>query len=449
MPVRTRDYASAQVAELPIALYKNSTIYEYDQNGMLLGFYYHEYGTTYHPRNETTRLIEGVYGKGSHAPSIYEGSDRIPLPADNSYRVYMCYVIDGVPTRKWQDITGTEHYKVENRTVVWQNLESDQWLQVRTDESFLAYTLELPPTAGTFYFDLSEYINEDHRVMDIPMGDLDIWMNGRSLIYGLDYWVEFPRVYIVTKEYLAEPVESVMQQIAVRFTGFCDKDLKVKPIEDFGFVSHGMLSNDKQYDIRDDKVLRITVRGQLRHRDDLIFGELTEGIAITDPANGSPYQIKDVIVPLDFLAEEETYQLRQKALEIDKAVEDYMTIKLPQPERNAVSAIPQRYILMSPFFSHLINDLSTSMIDKTKLQSVLSDDNIVEICKPYEKFLEFDPINPENGVEQRFVVIHPTERFTPIPLDLYSYRFMQRVNAIYGRNLIALSPHIVVNLGGS
>ena len=449
MPVKVKDFTGYSVADLPIALYQNSTIYEYDQNGYLLGFYYHEYGTTYHPRHPETRMIEGVYGKGSHSPSIKEGSDAILVPSDNSYRVYMCYVIDGVPTRQWKDITGSDHYKIENNVLIWQNHESDQWLQVRTDESFLAYNLELGAVAGTFYFDLSEYIGGDHHVMRIPMGDLDIWMNGRNLIYGLDYFVEFPRVYIVSKEHFAKPTESTLQQITVRFTGFCDKELNVMPIEDFGFVVHGMLSNDKQYDIRDDKVIRISVRGQLRHRDDLIFGELTEGIAITDPANGSPYQIKDIVVPLDFLAEEETYKLRQKSLEIDKAVEDYMTVKLPEPIRNAVSAIPNRYILMSPFFSHLVNDLTTKMIDHSKLTEVLSDDDVLEICKPYEKFLEFDPINPENGVEQRFVVIHPTDRFTPIPLDLYSYRFMQRVNELYGRNLISLSPHLVVSLGGN
>ena len=222
----------------------------------------------------------------------------------------------------------------------------------------------------------------------------------------------------------------------------------MKPIEDFGLETHGTLSNDKQFDIRDDKVLRITMRGALKDRSDLIFGELTEGVSVVNPINGSPYQIKDVIVPLDFLAEEETYRLRAEALATDNAVEDYMTLKLPQPSRNAVSAIPNRYILMSPFFSHLANDLAAHQIDRTKLESVLSDNEILEICKPYEKFLEFDPINPENGIEQRFVVIHPTERFTPIGLDLYSYRFMQRVVALYGRNLITLSPHLVINLGG-
>lgn len=447
-PIKTVLHAGVRVAELPVMAWMNSTVYEYDADGYLLGFYYHTTGELYHCHDQNARSVEVIYGKGTWEPSIIEGTDLLPVPLDNSYRVYMCYVVDGFPDQKWVDITGTDYYTVENNTILCQGLEQDQWLQVRTDQTFLAYELELDSIAGTFYFDLSEHYNGDHRVMPFPMGDLDIWMNGRSVIEGLGYWVEFPRVYLVCKEFFTGSPESTAQKVTVRFTGFCDKNLKMKPIEDFGFVTHGMLSNDKQFDIRDDKVLRITMRGALKDRSDLIFGELTEGVSVVNPINGSPYQIKDVIVPLDFLAEEETYRLRAEALATDNAVEDYMTLKLPQPSRNAVSAIPNRYILMSPFFSHLANDLAAHQIDRTKLESVLSDNEILEICKPYEKFLEFDPINPENGIEQRFVVIHPTERFTPIGLDLYSYRFMQRVVALYGRNLITLSPHLVINLGG-
>lgn len=449
LPIRTKSFNSVQVAELPPAYYTDSTVFEYDLNGVLLGWGYHDEGTVYYPSFEQTRMIEVTCGRGSHAPSVVEGTDNLPVPADNSYRVYMCYLVGIIPNNEWVDITSSELYTVVNGHVVWQNMESDQWLQVRTDEHFICYDMDLTAIAGTYYFDLSEVINGNLRIMRIPTGDMDIWFNGKILIPTLDYFVDFPRVYIVNKEHIVQPSETVPQKITVRMTGFADSDLKMRVPEDYGFIEHGFLSNNTRFDVRDDKVLHISVRGSLRHRDDVQFSELTQGVSVVNALNGSPYQIKDVIIPLEGLAEEETYRLRQKSLDVDQAVEDYMTLKLPQPERNAVNAIPARYMLVSPFFSHIANDLSSRDFNMAALEAVLSDDDVLALCEPYESLLTYDPINPENQIDHRYVVIHPTERVTALSLDLYSYRFMQRVVALYGRGLISLSPHLVVSLGGN
>lgn len=82
-------------------------------------------------------------------------------------------------------------------------------------------------------------------------------------------------------------------------------------IDDFGFVEHGFLSNNNRHDIRDDKVLRITLNGSLKDRNDLQFSEGHDGISIVNSLNGQPYQIKDIIVPLKQLVNENTYSLRE------------------------------------------------------------------------------------------------------------------------------------------
>lgn len=447
-PTKTRLFNGVQIAELPVGLYEKSTIYEYDASGSLIGYHHHLLGTVYTTRNADTRIIEGVVGLGDDSPSVTYGQDQLSLPTIYSYRVYMCYLVDGLPNNHWKDITGTSLYQVVDNTLVWNNLESDQYLMVRTDEKFLTYTLELNAVAGTYYFDLTEKIEGQNKVMTVPMGDLDLWLNGKALIQGLDYVVKFPRVMIFNKAYLRQPAGSSSQTVVVRFTGFCDQDLKIRKPEDYGFIEHGVLSNDSEFDIRDDKVLRITVRGQTKHRSDLLFSEDHTGVSIVNALNGAPYQIKDVIVPLRTWTQNETYHLRSLSEDLDHRIEDYMTLKYPQPERNAVSAISNRHMLYSPFFSHIVSDLASGQINKARLEQVLEETDILEICAPYEYLLETDPLNENLTLDQRYVVIHPTQLTAAVGLDLYSYKFMQRVVMLYGKGLIQLSPYLNVSLGG-
>jgi len=447
-PTKTRLFNGVQIIELPIGLYEKSTVYEYDANGVLLEYHQHMLGTVYSARNSQTRIVEGVAGLGSNEPSVIYGLDNINLPSTYSYRVYMCYLVDGLPNNDWRDITDSNLYHVVDDVLIWNNLETEQYLMVRTDEKFLTYTLELHAVAGTYYFDLTETVDGLERVMTVPMGDLDIWLNGKALIQGLDYVVDFPRVMIFNKAYLRQPAGSSSQTIVVRFTGFCDENLKMRQPEDYGFIEHGVLSNDSEFDIRDDKVLRITVRGDVKHRSDLKFSEDHSGVSIVDVLNGAPYQIKDVIVPLRTLTHEETYRLRARSEDLDQRIEEYMTLKYPQPDRDAVSAISNRHMLYSPFFSHIVSDLASGQIDKTRLERVLEETDVLELCAPYEYLLETDPLNENLKIDQRYIVIHPTQLTSAVGLDLYSYKFMQRVVALYGKGLIQLSPYLNVSLGG-
>ena len=447
-PTKTRLFNGVQVVELPIGLYEKSTVYEHDAAGVLLGYHHHMLGTVYTARNSQTRIVEGVVGLGSPEPSVTYGSDNIDLPSIHSYRVYMCYLVDGLPNNDWRDITDSNLYQVVDNVLIWNNLETDQYLMVRTDEKFLTYTFELNAVAGTYYFDLTETVDGLERVMTVPMGDLDIWLNGKALIQGLDYVVAFPRVMIFNKAYLRQPAGSSSQTIVVRFTGFCDESLKMRQPEDYGFVEHGVLSNDSEFDIRDDKVLRISVRGEIKHRSDLKFSEDHSGVSVVNVLNGAPYQIKDVIVPLRTLTQEETYHLRVRSEDLDQRIKEYMTLKYPQPDRNAVSAISNRHMLYSPFFSHIVSDLASGQFDKSRLESTLEEMDVLELCAPYEYLLETDPLNENLKIDQRYIVIHPTQLTAAVGLDLYSYKFMQRVVALYGRGLIQLSPYLNVSLGG-
>ena len=448
-PMRTYSRGTIKQVDVPVGLYDNSTAYEYDNQGQLLGWYYHASGSDYECTHANAEYVEMISGRGTEFTEVIYGTDEIELPVYNNYRVYMTFVSGNVISPNWTDITGSDLYHVENNKLIWNGHYTGQYLMIRTDKTFLAYDIEIDHVAGTYYFTLSEEVTSDLRngkqALQFPLGELDLFINGKSAIKGLDYVVKFPKIYVVNKRFLKQPVTSERLKIHVRFTGFCKQDLTMDEIDDFGFVEHGFLSNNNRHDIRDDKVLRITLNGSLKDRSDLQFSEGHDGISIVNSLNGQPYQIKDIIVPLKQLVNENTYSLREKSLLIDKHVSDYMTIKYPQPDRNAVSSIFQRYQLISPFFCHLIFDLATGQFDSEQLLQPLSDTDLINICKPYEFLLDFDPVNDVNQFDMNYVEIHPHSLDNVIPLNIYQYRFLLRVVKLYGNDRIDIASFVTIN----
>lgn len=452
-PLRATDHATdAEIFTLPLGVRNNSTIYEYDADGTLLGFYYHSYGSSYIAKNISCELIEAIVGKGTDTPEVYYGVDKIQLPTDYGYRVYMAYFNSNMQVSDWFDITNSDKYTVTDGVLNWASTDTGYQLMVRSDRTFLAYSFEMTPIAGTIYFSLEENSGGVYRELPVPLGDLDIWLNGKRLTTGLDVNGDFPKYYIVNKEYLAQPAGSTSQKITIRMSGFAktvNEKLVIDDQTDTGFIVHGVLSNNDRYDIRDDRVFSLYVKGQLKMREDMIFSEQHAGISVTNALNGQPYALVERLIPLTGLTGTNSAILRDKSKVIDTVVSNYMTDMLPQPERNAASAIQSRHILVSPFFSHLINDLASGQFDMSSIKKTLTDSDVLSICKEYEFLLEFDPLNETLGLDYRFLLIHPHQLMTTIVLDLYSYTFMARVIKLYGKNLISLSGHLIINTEGT
>ena len=445
-PKKSYLYSYRQKIDVPQGLTSNSTFYEYDASGKLLGWQYQPMGSEYLSNNADTRIVEGVYGRASDRPDVVFGVTNILLPTDCNYRVYMCNRTNGVtPDEKWVDVTGGEWYRITNGYLVNNNLTLAEYFMVRSDKNFLALNFNVAPLDGVLFFDLYEYHKRDavyeKRNLPVPMGDLDIWLNNKSLIRGLDYYVEFPRVYIINKNYLAEPITG-QQNIKIRFTGFCDKNLTLDEVEDYGFIEHGFLSNNSKFDIRDDKVMRITVDGDLKTRDELQFSEEHSGVNIIHALNGKPYQIKDIVVPVDTYTVGSAYDLREKAIETDKKISDYLSLKLPQPERNAVSAIVERYALYSPFFSRIISLMQTNIITDAQLSTLSTDMSYIDFFRGYEYLLAQDPIT--KNISSDFVVIHPTILINTVNLSVLKLRVLTRLVKLYGKDRISLSPFITL-----
>ena len=447
-PQETYDDSGVQKALLPIGLQTAATVYEYDSNGVLLEWHYNTNTSYYHATNPNTRYIEAISGIGSHAPDVRFGDNHIPIPT-GKYRVYRCHRTDIGYDNLWEDITDSGYYEVVAGYLEWLTVDLNQFLMVRTDETFLSHDYIIRPVNGVLYFTLAELENRDglgdvQWVLGVPPGEMDLYLNGHPLIRGVDYYITFPEVVIINKKFLTADPNNTDQVIHFRGTGFCTKDLELNPVEEVGFIEHGVLSNNNRFDLRDDRVLRMVMDGGLYPRSKLIFSETHLGVSTLDPINGLPYSIREIIVPLRDFTDQETYSFREISKEIDVEISNYLTEKIPQPPRAAVSAIPERYPVYSPFISSIIRGIKEVDIPDSLIAQATTDAKIIDLCKPYERWLPYDPFNPTTPFDENYILVHPHNNDVVVTLSVLQYSFVVAVLRLYGYSKIQLSPFVTI-----
>ena len=440
------NFSGNKTVDVPYILQKGCTAYEYDVDGIMLEWHYHSAGTRYTCTSPDAFNVELIAGKGGDLLNDVYDFRSTPYVREFDFRIYECGRVNGVADNKFKDVTETPNkYSLNNGRIIWLDENPTRYPAVRFNSHFLAYDTEVNISSGQLKLSLRHLQNRNNNItqwlMQIPMGELDVFLNGKSLIRNLDYVYKFPEIFIINKEYLVN-VLNEPQNVHIRFTGFCKSDLTLNEVNDVGYIEHGVFSNNSVYNIRDDKVLRITLDGKLKTRNNLIFSEFHNGVSILNPINGKPYQVKDIVVPLRGVSTSDTYTLRDKSIIIDNDVSDYLSKKIPQPPRPSLSAIENRYQIFSPFMAKILYDLvNSNLIIENKIHSKAE---VLNICKSYEYLLKFDPTQEEQSVDDRYVIIHPHAFTAVLGVPLNTYRFADAANRIYTRNLVNLSPFVVI-----
>lgn len=455
-PQKTYMIGSLPLVDLPYELAMQCTAYEYDSLGRMLGYYTHSGDDNYKARDPSCRLVEALVGIGDSRTSVTFGRSNLALPENADWRLYVTEMDDsrpGVWLGGWKDITDdTTKYRIEEGRIIWSGPSGSQYLMLRTNEKFLAYTINIPQTDGLLLFNLSEFLTingvTDMRPMPVPMGDLQLTLNGYNLVQGIDYVVNFPTVCINAQKYYRQgttPDQLLTQNIHVRFTGFCDADLKMWKPRNTGFVINGVLSENNRYDIFDDKVMHISVGGAVMAKQDVKFFEDHPDFNPRSPVNGQPYQIKDIIVPLRDFTLSGTYPLLKKARVIDRMVSSYMELYWPKPTNVPQTSATERWRLTSPFMATLV-DLCVKNRLTWAATKIFSDQEVIEICKPYESLLKFDPIGEGNTLPDAFVNITPTRYNQSVNVQRVQYRFLDAAARIYSEGRVKLNNFITFSV---
>lgn len=421
------------------------TMYEYDEDGLLLGWHHHYVGNLYYVKNNLTRTVEMIAGLGGQALDEMHGVVSATLRNDCNYKVYERSTINGVVQPGFVDVTGSDKYTLVDNVFTWLSTDITSYPTVRSDRKFFAADYDLVASDGQLRVTLLSIQNHNgatsSRQMVIPMGQMDVMINGRSLIRGLEYFYRDGTVYITAKRYFNfEP--GGVQKVHIRFYGFCDADGKLRPEGDVGFIQHGVLSRNNRFDVRDGRVVRIIAGGQLMRRDQLEVSEESITVDPTNASNGYPYMIRDAWVPLRPYVAQDTWGLIEEAYNKSKEVSDYLTVRIPEVDRGDIVTITQRHQVISPFLCSILFDLLYNRL-AIPAKTSFTRQEVATLCKSYETYLEVDPIN--FNIDERYVIVHPHGQSTPIAVNVNVYRFMEAVISYYAPGKVELTNALVIS----
>lgn len=433
----------------PWRLKWDATFYEYDRKGRLTAWYYKPEAKNYLTQHETTGYVEALVGRGGLRTSTEYNRSETEVDTDKRYMTYVCGIKGGLPDYKWREGIEGDDYELKDGKVSWLLDQSLYFTAVRGEYSFLSETFEAKPFQGMIQFDIeSEDLEGDKRErgpVHLPYGKLDLFLNGHSLIEGLDYFVQWPKVVICNKEYLKNDREN--QKVTVRAYGFLTQKGERHPRREFGFSNNGLLSRNRRYDVREGINLRYVADGRIWTRDELSFVEREWGVHHESLRNGAPYLVDEILTPLkeSDVVERSVSDYRQSSLDVDERISDYLTRYLERPTIPEVNLIPQRYRVLSPFTSRIHYDLVSGFLYPEGIEEQYSDEDIREWLEYYEWLLDFDPVI--QGYDEDYVNIHPHELDTETSLTIYQYNFLKRAIDVYLKGCVNLSTHVSIKEG--
>ena len=431
---KTPQFCSGSAVMLPPLFEKDATVYEYDTDGLLSNIVYNEKGAYYIPRAPSTRYLEVIRGGlGQSAPVIFSHSNTVAKPQAN-WRLYKVRLINNLPSNLVEDITADPDTIDEGATVRYRGDLTGYVLALRHDASNVRVDIDLLARGGIFYFTLKEryFYNGVLHELDsiIPPGQITLYANRRSLIEGIDYLVDYPTIYLISKPPLMQEALQSAQSIHVRLTGLSN-NLARYVSDDRGFILGGVLSNNQKQDVRAEKVIKVIAGGRLYHPSELQYADTSATLRLVDPLNGSPYSLEEMIAPMSDCTTRDTYKLFEEAKATDAILTQYLTQELPGAA--PTSTITARYALYSPFLSRLIYDILTGVLPPSAYENVTSREMITRTCAPYETWLRNDPLQ---SADIRYVAIHPHPNLSPIDLPYWGYHFITQVISIYAKDRV-------------
>lgn len=369
------------------------------------------------------------------------------------FRCFVTQEVNGVPTSDWDDVTESKLYTYHpssrnNKPRLewnWALLSQANlvpliyvmksmfvWKTKITRASYNG-TIHLVPK---FHF---RWNNTYHtRNMDIPVGQIDVIVNGITLIEDIDYVVDCPNIIINTHG--IHSVEDL--DITVRYYGFAnpENNKNWKPRE-VGFVKGGKLSIDCIYGINEDKNNRVILSGLLHSIHEFNTGE-KNGNRIA-PIDGQPYALLDYVVPIENIFKgANSYRYYKETLDIDKRVSDYLTPRIKQIEPEYQHIQKNRYKLVSPFLSRIIRILTSGIDLLRDLPVNYTQIDVAKIVEPYTYLLKYDPCCLD--YDSRYILIEPHGYPTAVSVNARTYAFLETLVKLYLKDKVDLTPSVIV-----
>lgn len=410
-------------------LYQNrSTVFEYDSNGLFIDKQTTS-GPVYLSPNANSATVEFILGRTPDSfGRLYEPNETIPIT--NSFREYVvlsAYFTNTIRESNWEDITNTSRAVVSGNNLILNEGTGKKVKIVYLDE-INVYDLEVDFTDGCFYFPLTQMEDKGTGVLnypcDVPYLNISIFMNKRRLTMGVDWFINFPYVCITNKKYI--DYTSATQKVHIRCSGVTLNTSEINKQEIRGFVNNGVLTRNKRFDIRDDKVYSVFIDGKLYNKTNVSYSEEDNTVRLTNPLNGLPYTVTDIFIPVKSLTGLDTLPIYRDNATRNKKVSDLYDVVFPEPSVSQLNAIGTPHFVYSPTISKIINDVITGVIPSSLYTTPYDNNTILSLLdNDYSHLLKLDPV--KNGMQSVLVEIHPHLGNSVINLTLHQYRFVMNV----------------------
>ena len=442
-------------------------VFCYDVNGLLID-YYQDYETVEtmlikKPLASVTKHVEVYHGDiDESANVIYTNKQFASVDlASWGFRVYGIPIDDdGDVIGKWLDITDSKYYIYYPDgfggngipTIVWNNTLLNQYKiypAIKLNKYVVCQKFKVSSLTNYRGYHIASIHSvksfdgvDKSETPSIAPGQLDVFLNGYSLIKDIDYFIDWPNVYICrVSNHRDNPLED---EIIVRMRGYCDKATMLpNNFRDTGFLQGSIASVDDEFDIRNDRNSRIIIGGKVYSREKVAFAEeKNETSTIQD---GLPFGVSDHWSSVEAYLDINSLDYKEESLDIDKRVEAYLTprIKTTVPEYNFI--ITERWQVISPFLSSIINsikqfnflsdpkDIKIGAFNKAEIEVTLAN---------YMHLLKVDPcINNPNS---DYVLYLPHQYSNTISVTQAQYALLQYLIDEYLNNMVDLTPYLTI-----
>jgi hypothetical protein len=128
---------------------------------------------------------------------------------------------------------------------------------------------------------------------------------------------------------------------------------------------------------------------------------------------------------------------------VDKEIEDYLSLYLPQAPGEIPNPIPAWYRVYSPLCTKLIYDMIDGVINMSEFEEEYTLDWLRERMRGYDWLLKYDP-SLKDEVDLQHVIIHPHPENDPVALNIYQYRLLDRVIKVMLDGRVSINRDVVI-----
>lgn len=422
---------------------ESATVFEYDKDGLFLGWWVSANRDRIIPKHDKAELIELVPGKASDKLHFEQNDDKVKLTKNWGWLGYVCRrkLPANEPDGEFRLAEEGKDYVIEDGYLVWKiNMRTEMGYVAHNDQ-FVLREFDLEHMDNTLSFGITHEWVGGGVQMPVCPANIVIIMNGRSLINNVDFIMKFPEVQIINKQHIVEGPQSFV----VACWGWSPK--VTSPINDveLGFVSGGVIGDNGKYNIRENRVTRAIVNGRVMDTNLLDSLETRKSNALLHPLNGYPYEVRHLYMPIQSAKDYDNFYGYVNSRDMDRRASGYLSVNANKPVSETIATQQDKYQVFSPFMSKILNDMRLGLL---KVKGATENGGytkqyLLDTLKDYLWMLEFDPVTLK--FTPLYFSVHPISTRQGFALTVDQFIFAKAVNETFLESRCVIENYIEVN----